>query len=102
MKRTISTALLIALLALGSCGESGKTETTTVPESTETTEAETTAAGPIAGYLPDMDLSGFELRVATWSDDNGKYFWSEEANGEVVNDAVFEANSVVKDKTEPR
>lgn len=97
MKRKISIALLIAMLALASCGGQGQNEVTTnAPDST--TEAETTAAGPIASYLPDTNLDGFELRVATWSDDNGKYFWSEEANGEVVNDAVYEANSAVRDR----
>lgn len=97
MKRKISVALLIAMLALASCGSQGQTEVTTnAPDST--TEAETTAAGPIANYLPDTRLDGFELRVATWRNDNGKYFWSEEANGEVVNDAVFESINNVYDK----
>lgn len=98
MKRTITIALLAALLTATACGDSGATVTTTTPEAETTTEAETTPAGPIASYLPETDLSGFELRVATWSDDNGKYFWAEEANGEVVNDAVYEANSAVRDR----
>lgn len=99
MKRGISILLLVAILTLASCGGQGQTEVTTgTNDPTGTTETETTAAGPVAGYLPDMDLSGFELRVATWRDDNGKYFWSEEANGDVVNDAVFDSINKVYDK----
>ena len=99
MKRGISILLLVAILTLASCGGQGQTEVTTgTNDPTGTTETETTTAGPVAGYLPDMDLSGFELRVATWRDDNGKYFWSEEANGDVVNDAVFDSINKVYDK----
>ena len=97
MKRKISTALLVAMLALASCGGQGQTEVTTnAPDST--TEAETTAAGPIADYLPDMDLNGFELRVAAPRDNNAKDFWSEESNGEVVNDAIYDSLAAVNEK----
>ena len=98
MKRTITIALLASLLTATACGDSGATVTTTTPEAETTTEAETTPAGPIASYLPETDLTGFELRVATAVKDNAKDFWAEEANGEVVNDAIYDSLSAVSDK----
>ena len=73
MKRKISLllALVIALLASSCGGKTGTNEQTTGGDS-QTEPAETTAAGPIASYLPDADLGGFTLRVATWQDKNGE------------------------------
>lgn len=98
MKQKISVLLLLAMLAsLVSCGsELDVTPTTTAGE--ETTEAETTPTSPIASYLPDTNLDGFELRVACARANNGKDFWSDEANGEVVNDAVYDSVRAVNEK----
>ena len=99
MKRKIAMllALVIALLASSCGGKTGTNEQTTGGDS-QTEPVETTAAGPIASYLPDADLEGFTLRVATWQDKNGEYFTVAEADGDVVNDAIYDAVSRVKDK----
>ncbi len=98
MKRKISLllALVIALLASSCGGQTGTNDQTTVGDS-QTEPVETTAAGPIASYLPDTDLDGFTLRVATWQDKNGEYFTVAEADGDVVNDAIYDAVSKVRD-----
>ena len=98
MKRKISLflALTIALLA-SSCGGGNQPSDQTTAGDSQTEPVETTAAGPIASYLPDSDLGGFTLRVATWQEKNGEYFTVAEADGDVVNDAVYDAVSRVKD-----
>lgn len=96
-KRFLSViALLCALGLLASCGG---TDTDNTSDTTSAgTEADTTAEpeGPIASYLPKTDLDGFTLRIST-SENSVDFMYSEESNGDVVNDAVYDAVNLVKD-----
>lgn len=93
-KRFLSLVLLTAIIAaqVVSCADnSDKDSQDTNDEQTETTSS------TIASYLPDMDLSDFTLRVATY--DYGKnYFYAEEATADVVNDAIYDSINLVKNK----
>ena len=93
-------SLSMLLIAAGCAqGESGETEqeTADIPVGTsyeETAEPEETALKP---DLPDRDLAGYEFTV--YSRDaahHTKEVFSEELNGEVVNDAVFQRNLTVE------
>ncbi|MCI8387554.1 MAG: hypothetical protein HFE63_03700 [Clostridiales bacterium] len=103
MKKRIPALILAMLMLAGmvvSCGDNpggGLSEKDSLTDSDpDTTPPETT--GPIASYLPDTDLEGFTLRFATYTNDNGKFVYSEEANGEVVNDAVYNSTRLVTEK----
>lgn len=99
MKRKISMLLVLAMLAAmtASCGEAqnGSNDTTS-SEITSSVDTEETSI--ISSALPDTDLNGATFRVATWSDLNGEGFYTNEENGDVVNDAVYAAMNMVKDK----
>ncbi len=100
MKRTICLALaLLFVLPLVACGNSGGSQpaaTTAVGTTvTETTEPETTVIKP---DLPDTDWKGKPFRVL--GDEGSKYpqfgnfeILTEELNGEVYNDALFNRNA---------
>ncbi|MBO5219779.1 MAG: hypothetical protein J6C52_10130, partial [Clostridia bacterium] len=47
--------------------------------------------------MPETDLGGYELRIGAYQSENGKYFWTEESNGEVVNDAVYNSLQLVQE-----
>jgi hypothetical protein len=97
-KLTSSILLLVILAGIASCG-SEKTPSTTDTLSTESPEVTTQVeTGPVASYLPKVDLEGYTLRFATYSNDNGKFWYVEEADGDLVNDAVYKASSLVCEK----
>lgn len=98
--RIILIALCASLAApLAACGgtntnEPGQTAATSAQTTVAETEPETT--GPIASYLPATDLNGFELHVST-TQNKEKMIWSEEETGDVLNDAVYASNGLVRD-----
>lgn len=101
MKRKLSALLAITMLssAFVACGDttvdnSNNSDT----ENNVTSEQQSQETSIISSSLPDVDLGGATLRVATWSDLNGEGFYTDEENGEVVNDAVYEALGMVRDK----
>jgi len=103
LKKT--TALLLAMLLLASCGNGGTTAETTA-EATETpaAEAETEVQEGrqyVKDNLPEtMDFEGAALRISTrgGDEDTRMEFFAEEATGEVVNDAVLERNNMVQER----
>lgn len=100
-----STALLLAMLMLASCGN-GDTTAETTAETTETPAAEVeTEVQEGRQYVKDnlpetMDFEGAALRIFTrgGDEDTRMEFFAEEATGEVVNDAVFERNNLVQER----
>ncbi len=92
--RFISLCLLAALLA--GCGETAST--------TDTKAADTTASEPeeeslfVKDDLPEgLDLGGESVRFCVMSNRMGQYY-VEEADGDVVNDAIFTARRNVEDR----
>ncbi len=96
-----SVMLLSALALLASCGETGKTEVTTVAEAetektttAETEPAETEPTFPVADYGQQT----FTVYARTSGGSyEAKYMITEE-DGDVVNDATFKRNCMVEDK----
>ena len=89
MKRLLLLSL-ISVLILTSCGDTSQPETTTAVE----TDAETTESddyGYIDPGLEKKDYNGkiFNILYPEWSL-YMNYYFADEANGEVVNDAVYE------------
>ncbi len=91
MTKRIFVCLLAALLCSGmiSCGtpaeETTSAETTAAETVTETVETEQTPD------LPEKDFGGYTYRILA-TEVTYKYIHSEEVTGEVINDAVYEAN----------
>lgn len=97
MKKRIFITLLAALLCLSavSCGtpaEQDGTDDTTADTSIESVEE--TEAKP---DLPEKDYEGYVYRILT-PESVLKYIHSTESTGEVINDAVYDANSQVADQ----
>ncbi len=98
MKKQITSILLIAATTLASvaCGGGSATSTETTAPSGETT-AEVTTSAP--EYVPEAkDFKGYEFKMLIPKEGQGlEYFESDEATGDVVNDAVFEMQENVKE-----
>ena len=93
-KRLIAiTALLAIATQVFSCGGTSA-DPQTQDDLTTTSSTETTPA-PNEPDIPVIDCEGYTLRFATYTDNNGEYFYVEESDGDVVNDAVYESTSAV-------
>ncbi len=86
--------MLLTLLAMLSCGESGTTVETTAPEmsgadtsvATETVEAREMHKIPVE----TLDFGGEEFSVITYDGHNNRYyFFADEETGDVMNDAIY-------------
>jgi len=109
MKKLLSIILLIVLVStiFIACGDSGGTgdgnsvtTTTASGDGTETTIAEETEP---EGDKPDFDITDsdyegaeFKIIYPEWSLYNNFYF-AEEANGEAMNDAIYERTSKIEE-----
>ena len=102
-KSLISLLLLAAMLAgTISCGGTADTpEETPQTDESESVQTETTseldARKAIDDELPDEDFEGAVFTILTY-DQCKTDVYSEEANGEVINDAVFERNQTVSER----
>ena len=104
-KRTLFLLLTIAILASAftACSkdetvETGKTETQ--PQTSESTENETTDPNDrtaIDDGLGQYNFGGREFRIAT-TDYNQNNMDVEEIYGEIVNDAIYERNSRIEER----
>lgn len=102
-KRTLSIILLSAVIAgVVSCGSDGKDDDTSASGDVTTAPGETTDPRySIKEELPDRDYGGYTVRVlmrpersdADWKTD----MFSDEANGDVINDAVYNRNQTVSE-----
>jgi len=102
MKKALTSLLLLALTIptmLTSCssGSAGNEVNETANETTAETTAEVTTEPLTEDGLPFTDLNGEEFRVYV-RDINMHFAHAEDMNGEVVNDAVFNANRNVEER----
>ncbi|MBQ8402498.1 MAG: hypothetical protein IJX14_11285, partial [Clostridia bacterium] len=101
MKRTVSLTLVLLMLlgALAGCG-SDPAETTASAEDTETAAAETESE---TLYEPDdlpadLRYDGETITTFGWSGPATIEFFTEEMNGELVNDAIYQRNLNVEER----
>ena len=105
MKRTLSLCLAALLLtaSLAACGGAGDTqtaETTGAQNNTDTAASETEEPA----YVPAVtDMGGREFHIMSKmeNDENGRWtaedFKIEEADGDVINDAIFNRNQKLEE-----
>ncbi|MBQ7321464.1 MAG: extracellular solute-binding protein [Clostridia bacterium] len=101
----------LMLLATAACGKSdtaadGTTLSTTAAQATEndtTTAADTALEDPApTDGLPNKNMDGFSLNIV--HHDTSWLTWAEtqldakEVNGELVNDAIYERNTIIEDR----
>lgn len=103
MKRTTSILLLMAMLAAVSCGEaSTNADTTASTDSATATTAAPVEEGIPEPELPELDFGGeeftFLMRGRDASSYAQKHIYTEEQNGEIINDTVFARNSATEEK----
>ena len=103
--------ILTALpLSLFGCGEApaDDVETTGAPDTAaetttaapETTTEEVTTADPLADNLPDKKFDGYNFRIGATEKESRWYDYlvRSEQNGEVLNDAIYKANTTVSER----
>lgn len=89
--KKISILLLIAMLAGAvSCGGTTESEVTTAPDTTDEVTTEAT-------LLPDKKFDGASFRFATYESNLG-FFYAAEQDGDIINDAVYNAVHNVTEK----
>ncbi len=95
--RFISVMVLfsIFLCAFSCTDNTGATNTETTAETIQETE---TTAEELKDNLPDSDLGGYTFRILAFNEENIKTIFSEEMDGNLVNDAVFEKIKAVEDR----
>ena len=99
MKTNRLTALFLALCLttpLVSCGADPAETTPTAAVDTDTTAATESETQPVDLYadLGSADYNGYDYVILN-TEEFKPYMIAEEQNGEIVNDAVFEANAKV-------
>ena len=109
MKKRMTAVLLALLAVLTACAAAPETDgeaSETDPQvSAGTTDpAQTEPETEPVRFVPDVpaaDFEGYAFRIGASSENNADYLhytYTEEMNGEGVNDAVFAANTYVRDK----
>lgn len=96
MKKRIFITLLAALLCLSAVSCSTPAEQTGTDDTTADTTVETVET-EVKPDLPEKDYEGYSYRILT-AESNLKYIHSTESTGEVINDAVYDANMMVADQ----
>nr|MBQ4320520.1 hypothetical protein [Clostridia bacterium] len=106
MKKTTSLILLLSMLAaLVSCAAKAPNPSeTTAADTAETTSAEETTAPP-EYVAPDVDYEGADFTVSVFDGSYtgwilGSYceFYTEEENGDPINDAIYQRNRKVEEE----
>ena len=96
-KKHMTAMLLAALLlsVLASCGGGETAEDTTAADNTvQETTAETEEIKYVADYLPDVTYDGYQYRIISYDDYPAHV---EELTGEVIDDAIFERNTLIEE-----
>lgn len=89
--------LLSLLLLLSSCSQNGGNSENDGKESAgndqnpSSTETETEEETLIKDNLPETNLNGYDFRIYVSNEKMASFFYTEETNGEVVNDAIRSA-----------
>ena len=95
MKKITALILLVSILCAAGCGSNGDTTETTGETTTETTTAEEKILSP--DIPSDLTLNGETITIL-YRDGMKDEFWTEEQNGDIVNDAVYNRNATVESK----
>jgi hypothetical protein len=98
-KRTVSLLLVLCILFMtAACASSvgDDEESTAAAETTEAVTEDPRMA--ISDDLPDTDLGGYAFRICHGTEDNMKYVYVAEDDGEVVNTASYKAQLAVCDR----
>ena len=96
-KKCMTVMLLAAMLlsVLASCGGGETTEDTTAADNTvQETAAETEETRYVADYLPDVTYDGYQYRIISYDEYPAHV---EELTGEVIDDAIFERNTLIEE-----
>ena len=96
--KRLLTLLLAAMLLTTACasGETAETETTAADTAAVETEPVETE---IKDSLPEADLEGYAYRMLIFGDaERLAQTWSEELNGEIINDAVYNKLTRVEER----
>ena len=100
MKRIIAYILLVAMiLAAGGCGSADNGNDSGTTRSDDTTAAEEKALVP--DVPDDLSLNGETITIL-YRDAMKDEFWTEEQNGDIVNDAVYDRNAAVESRLKCR
>lgn len=95
MKKITALILITSILCAVGCGSNGDTIETTGEITTETTTAEEKILAP--DIPSDLTLNGETITIL-YRDGMKDEFWTEEYNGDIVNDAVYNRNAAVESK----
>ena len=108
MKRTLCLLIALLLLSAGFTACAGGEDTPSGPAAepsagtpAETEAPETEPEDPMKDDLPEADFEGYAFRIGASNENNADYLhylYTEEMNGEGVNDAVYAANTYVRDR----
>ncbi|MBR4959758.1 MAG: hypothetical protein IKY52_02560 [Clostridia bacterium] len=95
-KRILAALLLtaLALPVLTACGDSANDPQTTEQTGTDTAAAETEETAYKADYLPDVTYDGYVYRIIAYEEYPAH---TEELTGEVIEDAIFQRNSLIEE-----
>lgn len=97
-KQKLISAMLASVIAAGTIGcGSGNSENATATESapdiTDSSSEETTSGDYVK---PDKSFDGQTVSFLLWTEST-LHFGTEETNGDVINDAVYERNAKVQE-----
>ncbi len=98
-RKSICICLVLSMLwaGLAGCGTKETGETRKETTSVATVLEETVETG-IPDNLPEMDYDGTTFTILTEAEQWQKYYISEETNGDVINDAVYDRNSTIEER----
>lgn len=85
----------------GSASETASTAETDETDIETTTETETTAAETEYAAPKTKDFSGYDFRIIADQDvdsNNTPYYYTEQLNGELINDTIYNRNILVEDE----
>lgn len=97
MKKTIICLMLAAMLSCSACGNTESVNGGN-DSSIESTQTEIVTTDPSADELPDDLNFGGETVTFFYRSEIADEFYSEEANGDVVNDALYDSHSSVEER----
>ena len=97
-KRTISLLLLAAMLAAVGCGAAQPSGDTTTASNDTTADTEPVETKVTDDLPADLDFTGRELRVLTTENTTYAPLYVEEANGDILNDAIYNRKERIMDR----
>lgn len=90
------TVLFSLIFSIIACTDTtGLTENDTIPDTTAVNE---TTKEELRDNLPESDLAGYNFRILAFNEENIKTIFTDEMDGNLVNDAIFEKIKAVEDR----